>query len=193
MFRGRTPWLPLGATIAVEVYLLLPEVPIAVGVNSCSSGNPCKHPSFLLDHTHYHSGESLHRERLASGTQAASGQARQGVARACGRPGGLHSGATAAQPHPGRQRCGGRLSPSPSSPGDAAPDPLAGGGTALSAGLRDRHDFLAQLNTVLAPMGYVIRGTKTRSPDRFVLCTDTHSQVEQYGLFELQRVEEAPS
>jgi len=49
---------------------------------------------------------------------------------------------------------------------------------------------LAQLNTVLAPMGYVIVGHKTRSPDRFVACTDVHGQVERYGLFELQRIEE---
>jgi hypothetical protein len=49
---------------------------------------------------------------------------------------------------------------------------------------------LAQLNAVLAPMGYVIHGTKTRSPDRFVLCTDAQGQVERYGLFELRRLEE---
>jgi hypothetical protein len=48
---------------------------------------------------------------------------------------------------------------------------------------------LARLNDVLAPLGYVIVGTKTRSPDRFVLCTDTHGQVERYGLFELRRIE----
>jgi hypothetical protein len=48
---------------------------------------------------------------------------------------------------------------------------------------------LAQLNAVLAPLGYVLVGTKTRSADRFVLCTDTHGQVKRYGLFELQRVE----
>jgi hypothetical protein len=32
---------------------------------------------------------------------------------------------------------------------------------------------LAQLNGVLAPLGYVIVATKTRSSDRFVLCTDS--------------------
>jgi hypothetical protein len=48
---------------------------------------------------------------------------------------------------------------------------------------------LAQLNAVLAPLGYVLVGTKTRSPERFVLCTDTHGQVERYGLFELRRVQ----
>jgi hypothetical protein len=49
---------------------------------------------------------------------------------------------------------------------------------------------LAQLNAVLAPLGYVLVGTKTRTPDRFVLCSDAHGQVERYGLFELRRVEE---
>ena len=49
---------------------------------------------------------------------------------------------------------------------------------------------LAQLNAVLAPMGYVIRGTKTRAAERFVLCTDAQGQVERYGLFELRRLEE---
>jgi hypothetical protein len=48
---------------------------------------------------------------------------------------------------------------------------------------------LAHLNAVLAPLGYMLVGTKTRSPDRFVLCTDTYGQVERYGLFELQRTE----
>ncbi len=46
---------------------------------------------------------------------------------------------------------------------------------------------LAQLNGVLAPLGYVIQGTKTRSPERFVLCADAHGQMERYGLFELRR------
>jgi hypothetical protein len=49
---------------------------------------------------------------------------------------------------------------------------------------------LAQLNAVLAPLGYVIRGTKTRAAERFVVCSDVHGQVERYGLFTLQRVEE---
>jgi hypothetical protein len=49
---------------------------------------------------------------------------------------------------------------------------------------------LAQLNTALAPLGYVLVGTKTRSPARFVLCTDVHGEVERYGLFELRRLEE---
>jgi hypothetical protein len=48
---------------------------------------------------------------------------------------------------------------------------------------------LAQLNVVLAPKCDVIVGTKTRAPRRFVLCTDTHGEVERYGLFELRRVE----
>jgi hypothetical protein len=50
---------------------------------------------------------------------------------------------------------------------------------------------LAQLNAVLAPLGYVLVGSKTRSPDRFVLCTDRQGQIERYGLFELHRLEEA--
>jgi hypothetical protein len=49
---------------------------------------------------------------------------------------------------------------------------------------------LAQLNAVLAPMGYVIQASKTRAAERFVLCTDAHGQVERYGLFELRRLEE---
>jgi hypothetical protein len=49
---------------------------------------------------------------------------------------------------------------------------------------------LAQLNAVLAPLGYVLVGTKTRSVERFVRCTDSHGQVERYGLFALRRIEE---
>jgi hypothetical protein len=49
---------------------------------------------------------------------------------------------------------------------------------------------LAQLNAVLAPLGYVIVGTKTRSAERFVVCTDAHGEVERYGLFELRRIAE---
>jgi hypothetical protein len=49
---------------------------------------------------------------------------------------------------------------------------------------------LAQLNAVLAPLGSVLVGTKTRSAERFVLCTDAHGEIERYGLFELQRSEE---
>ncbi len=49
---------------------------------------------------------------------------------------------------------------------------------------------LAQLNAVLGPLGYVIRGTKTRAAERFVLCLDTHGEIERYGLFELRRLEE---
>ena len=49
---------------------------------------------------------------------------------------------------------------------------------------------LAQVNTVLAPLGYVPVGTKTRSAARFVVCSDAYGQVERYGLFELRRVEE---
>jgi hypothetical protein len=49
---------------------------------------------------------------------------------------------------------------------------------------------LAQLNQVLAPLGYVLVGRKTRSPARFVRCTDAHGQVERYGLFALRRAAE---
>jgi hypothetical protein len=49
---------------------------------------------------------------------------------------------------------------------------------------------LAQLNAVLEPLGYVIVGSKTRSAERFVVCTDAHGEVERYGLFVLARVEE---
>lgn len=49
---------------------------------------------------------------------------------------------------------------------------------------------LAHLNAVLAPLGYMLVGGKTRAADRFVLCTDAHGQVEPYGLFELRRVAE---
>jgi hypothetical protein len=48
---------------------------------------------------------------------------------------------------------------------------------------------LAQLNAVLAPLGYVIVGTKTRSAERFVVCSDAHGGIEPFGLFELRRVE----
>jgi hypothetical protein len=41
---------------------------------------------------------------------------------------------------------------------------------------------LAQLNQVLAPLGYVLHGSKTRAAERVVLCTDTHGQVERYGV-----------
>jgi hypothetical protein len=46
------------------------------------------------------------------------------------------------------------------------------------------------LNAVLAPLGYVLVGTKTRAAERFVLCTDRHGQIERYGLFALRRLEE---
>jgi hypothetical protein len=46
------------------------------------------------------------------------------------------------------------------------------------------------LNQVLGPLGYVLVGTKTRPAERFVVCTDAQGQVERYGLFELQRMEE---
>jgi hypothetical protein len=49
---------------------------------------------------------------------------------------------------------------------------------------------LAQLNAMLEPLDYVLVGAKTRSAERFVLCTDSQGQVERYGLFELRRVEE---
>jgi hypothetical protein len=49
---------------------------------------------------------------------------------------------------------------------------------------------LAQLNAVLAPLGYVLVGTKTRAGARFVVCSDAHGQIERFGLFELRRVEE---
>jgi hypothetical protein len=52
---------------------------------------------------------------------------------------------------------------------------------------------LAQLNAVLAPLGYVIVGRKTRSAERFVVCTDSRGGVERYGLFELKRLEEYDS
>jgi hypothetical protein len=51
---------------------------------------------------------------------------------------------------------------------------------------------LAQLNAVLAPLGYVIHGTKTRAAARFVVCTDAYGEVERYGLFELRQLEKAP-
>jgi hypothetical protein len=52
---------------------------------------------------------------------------------------------------------------------------------------------LAQLNAVLAPLGYVLVGTKTRAAARLVRCTDTRGEVERYGLFELKRLEEHDS
>jgi hypothetical protein len=48
---------------------------------------------------------------------------------------------------------------------------------------------LAQLNAVLAPLGYVLVGTKTRAAERFVLCTDVHGEIERYGRFALRRIE----
>jgi hypothetical protein len=50
---------------------------------------------------------------------------------------------------------------------------------------------LAQLNAVLAPLGFVLRGTKMRLAERFVVCSVAHGQVERFGLFELRRTEEA--
>jgi hypothetical protein len=47
---------------------------------------------------------------------------------------------------------------------------------------------LAHLNAVLAPLGYVIRGSKIRSAARFVRCLDAKGEVERYGLFALRRV-----
>jgi hypothetical protein len=47
---------------------------------------------------------------------------------------------------------------------------------------------LVQLNAVLAPLGYVLVGMKTRSAARFVRCMDAHGQVERYGLFALRRL-----
>jgi hypothetical protein len=49
---------------------------------------------------------------------------------------------------------------------------------------------LAQLNAVLAPLGYVIRGSKTRSAACFVVCTDSRGEVERYGLFQLRNLAE---
>src|SRR5918911_2581901 len=49
---------------------------------------------------------------------------------------------------------------------------------------------LAQINRLLAPPGFVLVARKTRSPDRFILCTDAQGGVERYGLFELRRLEE---
>jgi len=34
----------------------------------------------------------------------------------------------------------------------------------------------------------VLVGSKTRSAERFVLCTDARGEIERYGLFELQQV-----
>jgi len=45
---------------------------------------------------------------------------------------------------------------------------------------------LAQLNAVLAPLGYVMVGTKKRPLARFVLCTNAQGRVERVGLFELR-------
>jgi hypothetical protein len=50
--------------------------------------------------------------------------------------------------------------------------------------------MIAPMNTVLEPWGYVLRGTKTHSADRFVVGTNAHGQVEPYGLFALQRLSE---
>jgi hypothetical protein len=50
--------------------------------------------------------------------------------------------------------------------------------------------MIAPMNTVLEPWGYVLRGTKTHSADRFVLGTNAHGQVEPYGLFARQRLSE---
>jgi hypothetical protein len=50
--------------------------------------------------------------------------------------------------------------------------------------------MIAPMNAVLEPWSHVLRGTKTRSADRFVLGTDAHGQVEPYGLFGLQRLSE---
>jgi hypothetical protein len=50
---------------------------------------------------------------------------------------------------------------------------------------------LAQLKAVLAPLGDVIRGTKTRLAERLVLCIDARGGVERDGLFERRRIEEA--
>jgi hypothetical protein len=49
---------------------------------------------------------------------------------------------------------------------------------------------LAQLNQVLEPLGYGLVGTKTRSAEHFVRCTDAHGQVARYGVFEWRRVAE---
>jgi hypothetical protein len=49
---------------------------------------------------------------------------------------------------------------------------------------------LAEINRLLAPEGWVIRATKTRTPARAILCTDAYGGVERYGLFELRRVGE---
>jgi hypothetical protein len=46
------------------------------------------------------------------------------------------------------------------------------------------------LVVVLAPLGYVLVGTKTRAAERFVVCRDAHGGVERYGLFELRRLAE---
>jgi hypothetical protein len=48
------------------------------------------------------------------------------------------------------------------------------------------------LNTILAWHGLVIHATKVRGTKRFVACTDRHGRVEQFGLFELRRIEQEP-
>jgi hypothetical protein len=48
---------------------------------------------------------------------------------------------------------------------------------------------LAQLNAVLAPLGYILVGCKTRAAERFVRCTDARGEIERFGLFELKRLD----
>jgi hypothetical protein len=52
---------------------------------------------------------------------------------------------------------------------------------------------LAEINELLAPEGWVIRATKTRTPARAIFCSDAYGGMERYGLFELKRLEEYDS
>jgi hypothetical protein len=48
------------------------------------------------------------------------------------------------------------------------------------------------LNSILERQDLVIHAAKVRDPRRFVTCTDRHGRVEQFGLFELRRIEQEP-
>ena len=50
---------------------------------------------------------------------------------------------------------------------------------------------VAQLKAVLAPLGYIIVGTKRRWLARFVQCTDAQGQVERDGPCKLRRLWQA--
>jgi excisionase family DNA binding protein len=51
---------------------------------------------------------------------------------------------------------------------------------------------LHALNQVLEAQGYKILARKVRDPKRGVACTEKAGRVEQFGLFELRRLEEPP-